>query len=74
MEFTTEALAHPHQSDLALHELYLEGYQRGNFEAITNYSRQNYPDPRYVVDEDLPASVSCSILMFHGLEDNTLRH
>ena len=74
MGFTAERLAARYQDDPAIHKLYLEGFGRSDFEAMTDYYRQNYPDPPYLVDEGPPAPVLCPVLMFHGLEDQALGH
>ncbi len=74
MGFTAEALARRHEGDPKLHRLYLEGFRRSDFEAMTNYYRQNYPDPPYLVDEGPPDPVDCPVLMFHGLDDKALGH
>ena len=74
MGFTAERLSARHRDDPAIHRLYLEGFRHSDFEAMTNYYRQNYPDPPYLVDEGPPVPVKCPVLMFHGLDDNALGH
>ena len=74
MGFTAEALAGRHRDDPAIHKLYLEGFGRSDFDAMINYYRQNYPDPPYLVDDGPPDTVSCSVLMFHGLDKGESVH
>lgn len=74
MGFTAEALARRFQDDPEIYQLYLEGFARSDFEAMTDYYRQNYPDPPYLVDEGPPNPVKCPVLMFHGLDDRALGH
>lgn len=74
MGFTAEMLARRHQDDPKIYKLYLEGFKRSDFEAMTDYYRQNYPDPPYLIDEGPPNPVTCPVLMFHGLDDRALGH
>lgn len=74
MGFTAEALARRYEDDPKIHELYLEGFRQSSFEAMTDYYRQNYPDPPYLTDEGPPTPVRCPVLLFHGLDDTALGH
>lgn len=74
MGFTAEAMARRYKDDPKLYKRYLEGFQHSSFEAMTDYYRQNYPDPPYLVDEGPPTPVTVPVLMFHGLDDRALGH
>ncbi len=60
--------------DPQVRERYVEAFRRSDFEAMTNYYRQNYPAPPYLEDTSPVVKVKPPVLMFHGLEDRALMH
>lgn len=57
---------------------YVEAFEKSDFEAMLNYYKANYPrfqDSETEMAEPFgaaPTNVKCSVLMFHGLEDQAL--
>jgi len=70
---TAEGLAQ-RIKDPQARERYVEAFRRSDFEAMTNYYRQNYPAPPYLEDTSPVVKVKMPVLMFHGLEDRALMH
>jgi len=70
---TAEGLAR-RVKDPRARERYIEAFRRSDFEAMTNYYRQNYPAPPYLEDASPVVKVKAPVLMFHGLEDKALMH
>jgi pimeloyl-ACP methyl ester carboxylesterase len=60
--------------DQKVRERYIEAFRKSDFEAMTDYYRQNYPSPPYLEDTSPVVKVKMPVLMFHGLEDRALRH
>ncbi len=70
---TAEGLAQ-RIKDPQVRERYIEAFRKSDFEAMTNYYRQNYPAPPYLEDTSPVVKVKMPVLMFHGLEDRALMH
>jgi pimeloyl-ACP methyl ester carboxylesterase len=70
---TAEGLAR-RVKDPQVRERYVEAFRKSDFEAMTNYYRQNYPAPPYLEDTSPIVKVKAPVLMFHGLEDKALMH
>ena len=78
---TAEALA-GWVTDEAARPHYVEAFGRSNFEAMLNYYKANYPRTEEPPAGDAPQAggfappdlpkVQCSVLMFHGLDDQAL--
>ncbi len=65
-----ESLASFVARDEAARRLYIEAFERSNFEAMMNYYRQNPAETRLAEAPSAPVDVP--ILQFHGLDDPTL--
>ncbi len=55
-------------------EVYVDAFQRSDFEAMLYYYRQNYPREPYREDTQPVIKVQAPVLMFHGLDDQFLLH
>ena len=67
-QLTAEALAAWVQDEGA-RKLYIEAFERSDFEAMLNYYKANYPRPPYKESDEPLIKVQCPVLMFHGLKD-----
>ena len=66
--WVTDETARPH---------YVEAFKNSDFEAMLNYYKANYPRYREAEQVEAPfnaidTNVKCSVLMFHGLDDQAL--
>jgi pimeloyl-ACP methyl ester carboxylesterase len=52
-------------------KVYVEAFQKSDFEAMMNYYKANYPRPPYQAVESTPP-VKCPVLILHGLKDKYL--
>jgi pimeloyl-ACP methyl ester carboxylesterase len=50
-------------------KLYIDAFEKSDFEAMLNYYKANYPRPPYTENDSPAIKVKCPVLMFHGLED-----
>ena len=50
-------------------KLYIDAFEKSDFEAMLNYYKANYPRPPYTENDSPVIKVKCPVLMFHGLED-----
>lgn len=69
--FTAETLARWVNNPTA-RALYIEAFERSDFEAMLHYYKANYPRPPYTEDTSSLVKVQCPVLMIHGLEDQYL--
>jgi pimeloyl-ACP methyl ester carboxylesterase len=59
-------------NDDGLKAMYVEAFERSDFEAMMNYYRKNYPREPYLEDTSPVVKVQVPVLMFHGLADPAL--
>ena len=52
-------------------KLYVEAFEKSDFEAMLNYYKANYPRPPYQAVESTPP-VQCPTLVIHGMKDKYL--
>ena len=74
LALTAEAL-HMWVTDEAARPRYLEAFRRSDFDAMLNYYRANYPTSDGTstgLVPEVPPKVQVPVLMFHGLQDQTL--
>ncbi len=71
LDLTAEGLASWVRNPEA-RKLYVEAFQRSDFEAMLHYYKMNYPRPPYQLPAGEVTRVQCPVLMIHGLEDKAL--
>ena len=61
-------------TDESARALYVEAFERSDFEAMLNYYKANFPSVSQTGVDDAAAfpKVQCPVLMFHGLDDQAL--
>ena len=52
--------------------IYIEAFNKSDFEAMLSYYKANYPREPYVADPSPVLKVQCPVLMIHGLRDRAL--
>ena len=52
--------------------IYIEAFNKSDFEAMLSYYKANYPREPYVADSSPVLKVQCPVLMIHGLRDRAL--
>ena len=52
--------------------IYIDAFNKSDFEAMLSYYKANYPREPYVADSSPVVKVKCPVLMIHGLKDRAL--
>lgn len=59
-------------TDLEAMPVYIDAFNRSDFEGMLNIYKANYPREPYVADSSPLVKVQCPVLMIHGLKDQAL--
>lgn len=71
LALTAEGLAR-WVTDEEAKRVYIEAFNKSDFEAMLSYYKANYPREPYVTDSSPVVKVQCPVLMIHGLKDRYL--